>query len=142
MFGSSKDKKPYKTRQYAVVDGRLYVGIDAHGLHVGGGRMHLEKEQVAAFRDAVDGERGATLARHLTKLRKAGFSIGGEQLQRVPKPYDKEHERADLLRHKSLIAYVDHPPAEWLHTPSAKAEVEKALTALAPLNDWLAAATG
>lgn len=138
----SKDKTPYKTRRYAVVDGRLYVGIDAHGLHLGGGRMHLEKEQVAAFREAVAGERGVTLEQHLARLRRAGFSVGGAQLQRVPKPYDKEHERADLLRHKSLIAYVDHPPAEWLHTPRAATEVKKAWTALAPLDEWLAAVTG
>ena len=39
----SKDKTPYKTRQYAVVHSNnqgLYVGIDAHGLHLGGGMFH------------------------------------------------------------------------------------------------------
>ncbi len=139
----SHDKTPYKTRQYAVIDGALYVGIDAHGLHLGGGRFQLEKEAVQQMRAAMDGPPGAELERHLAKLRKAGFEIGGDQLKRVPKPYDAEHPRADLLKHKALIAYRDREPAEWLHTPTAKTEVVKAWKALAPLNDWLASnATG
>ena len=47
----SKDKTPYKTRQYAVVsvgDQGLYVGIDARGLHLGGGMFHTSTEQVKA----------------------------------------------------------------------------------------------
>jgi uncharacterized protein (TIGR02453 family) len=135
----SKDKTPYKTRQYALVEGSLYVGIDAHGLHVGGGQMHLEKEALLSMRSAIDGPAGRELERILTKLLKGGFSIGGEQLKRVPRPYDPEHPRADLLRHKALIAYVDHEPADWLHTPAAKDEIARAWKALAPLNAWLAA---
>ena len=134
----SKDKTPYKTRQYAVVEGRLYVGIDAHGLHLGGGRFHLETAEIARFRSAVhDAASGAALTKVLTGLRKKGFEGGGDQLVRVPKPYDREHPRADLLRHKSLISWVDHAPAEWLHTAAARDEVAKAWQALQPLNAWL-----
>jgi uncharacterized protein (TIGR02453 family) len=134
----SKDKTPYKTRQYAVVEGRLYVGIDAHGLHLGGGRFHLETAEIARFRTAVDDQAsGSALVKVLDGLRKKGFEVGGDQLVRVPKPYDREHPRADLLRHKSLISWVDHAPAEWLHTPAARHEVAKAWKALAPLNAWL-----
>ena len=135
----SKDKTPYKTRQYAVVEGGLYVGIDAHGLHLGGGRFHLEREQIARFRTAVDDAvSGAALTKVLAGLRKKGFEVGGDALKRVPKPYDAEHPRADLLRHKSLIAWVDHEPTEWLHTAAARDEVAKAWKAIAPLNAWLA----
>lgn len=138
----SKDKSPYKTRQYAVVhtgDQGLYVGIDAHGLHLGGGRFHASTAQVTQLRAAVDAETsGKELDTLLASLRRKGFRIGGDQLKRVPKPWDDSHPRADLLRHKSLIAYVDHEPAEWLHTPAAKAEVVSAWTAVLPLNRWLA----
>ena len=140
----SKDKTPYKTRQYAVVhvgDQGLYVGIDAHGLHLGGGMFHTTAEQVRNLREAIAGARGAELSKLLVGLRKKGFEVGGDQLKRVPKPWDDSHERADLLRHKSLISWVDHEPAEWLHTTRAKTEVVKAWKALTPLNDWLAAAT-
>jgi uncharacterized protein (TIGR02453 family) len=137
----SKDKTPYKTRQYAVVhqgDQGLYVGIDAEGLHLGGGMFHASTEQVTRMRSAIDDEStGSALESVLTKLRKGGMQVGGDQLKRVPKPYDPEHPRADLLRHKSLIAWVDHEPAPWLHTGEAKARVTKAWKALGPLNTWL-----
>jgi uncharacterized protein (TIGR02453 family) len=136
----SKDKTPYKTRQYAVVhlgDQGLYVGIDAHGLHLGGGMFHASTEQLVRRRAAIDSTAGAELVRLLAALRKKGYEVGGEQLKRVPKPYDAAHPREDLLRHKQLISWVDHPPAEWLHTPAAKAEVVKAWKALSPLNAWL-----
>jgi uncharacterized protein (TIGR02453 family) len=139
----SKDKTPYKTRQYAVVhdgDQALYVGIDAAGLHLGGGAFELPTERVARLRAAVADDRtGAALAAVLAKLRKAGFEVDGEQLKRVPKPWDDSHPRADLLRHKALITWVDHEPAPWLHTAEAKAVVVKAWKAVAPLNSWLAA---
>lgn len=139
----SKDKSPYKTRQYAVVhtgDQGLYVGIDAQGLHLGGGMFTATTEQVAKIRAAVaDDPTGPALERLLKSLRRKGFVIGGQQLKRVPKPWDDSHPRADLLRHKSLIAYVDHEPAEWLHTVEAKREVMAAWTAVTPLNDWLRA---
>jgi uncharacterized protein (TIGR02453 family) len=142
----SKDKAPYKTRQYAVVhsgDQGLYVGIDAQGLHLGGGMFHTTSDQVGSIRAAVaDQATGVALEKVLKSLIRKGFAVGGHQLKRVPKPWDESHPRADLLRHKSLIAYVDHEPAEWLHTVEAKREVIAAWTALAPLNAWLSAHSG
>jgi uncharacterized protein (TIGR02453 family) len=140
----SKDKTPYKTRQYAVVhtgDQGLYLGIDAHGLHLGGGMFQPSTDQVRRLRTAIAESPGAELSRVLAGLRKKGYEVGGDQLKRVPKPWDDTHPRAELLKHKSLISWVDHPPAEWLHTPKAKAEVVKAWKSFAPLNAWLAANT-
>ena len=140
----SKDKSPYKTRQYAVVhrgDQGLYLGVDATGLHLGGGSYHVTTEQVGRIRAAVDDDvTGPQLTALLKTLRRKGFEIGGDQLKRVPKPWDADHPRADLLRHKSLIAVVDHQPAPWLHTVKAKAEVIAAWKAVGPLNHWLSAA--
>ena len=142
----SKDKSPYKTRQYAVVhtgDQGLYVGIDANGLHLGGGMFHASTDQVTALRAAVAAEAtGGALEKLLKSLRRNGFVIGGHQLKRVPKPWDDGHPRAELLRYKSLIGYVDHEPAEWLHTVTARDETVSAWRALEPLNRWLADATG
>jgi uncharacterized protein (TIGR02453 family) len=140
----SADKTPYKTRQYAVIhsgDQGLYLGIDAHGLHLGGGMFRPSTDQVKRLRSAVAGSPGAELERLLDALRKKGYEVGGDQLKRVPKPWDVEHPRAELLKHKSLISWVDHAPAEWLHTPKARAEVVKAWKSFAPLNSWLAAHT-
>ena len=59
----SKDKTPYKTRQYAVVhtgDQGLYLGIDAQGLHLGGGMFQPATEQVKKLREAVAGWRSCS----------------------------------------------------------------------------------
>jgi uncharacterized protein (TIGR02453 family) len=138
----SKDKSPYKTRQYAVIvtaETGLYVGIDAHGLHLGGGRYHATSDEVARLRDAVaDETQGPELVGILDSLRRKGFETGGEQLKRVPKPWDASHPREDLLRHKTIIGWIDYEPAPWLHTSQAKTKVATAWRALEPLNRWLA----
>src|SRR3954453_1701907 len=63
----SKDKTPYKTRQYAVVhlgDQGLYVGIDGAGLHLGGAMFPAGTEQLGRVRAAIDAERtGAELVK-------------------------------------------------------------------------------
>jgi uncharacterized protein (TIGR02453 family) len=146
----SKDKSPYKTRQYAVVHlgsagiAGLYVGIDADGLHLGGGLYQASTEQARRMRAAIAQDRtGRELRTILDKLEAQGFELAGEQLKRVPKPWDDTHPRAALLRYKALTAHVHHPPDPWVHTRKAKEEVVKRWKALGPLNDWMGAhATG
>ncbi len=72
----SKDKSPYKTRQYAVVHlgsagiAGLYVGIDADGLHLGGGLYQASTEQARRMRAAIAEEPpGASWARSSTSSR-------------------------------------------------------------------------
>ncbi|MGZ6827392.1 MAG: DUF2461 domain-containing protein [Mycobacteriales bacterium] len=138
----SKDKTPYKTRQDAVVhvgEQALYLGLGADGLRVGGGRWHAAPEQVARLRTSVADDRtGGHLSAVLDGLRAAGFEVAGEQLKRVPRPWDATHPRAELLRHKSLVTWVDHAPEPWLHTAAAKEVVAEAWRAVEPLNRWLA----
>jgi uncharacterized protein (TIGR02453 family) len=146
----SKDKSPYKTRQYAVVHlgsagiAGLYVGIDADGLHLGGGLYQASTEQARRMRAAIAQDRtGRELRTILDKLEAQGFELAGEQLKRVPKPWDDTHPRAELLRYKALTAHVHHPPDPWVHTRKAKDEVVERWKALGPLNDWMGAhATG
>ena len=57
---------------------------------------------VAVWRAAVD-ERGEELASAIDELATAtGADIVGEALKRTPGPYDDDHPRAALLRHKML----------------------------------------
>lgn len=143
----AKDKSPYKTAQGAVVGTApgcgWYVQIGAAGLFVGGGFYQGSPAQIAQFRATVDDEvRGAELAAILAKLRKAKFTIGGEQLKTKPKGYDADHPRIDLLRHKSLTAGKEFGAPPWLDTPRTAKEVRNAWEALRPLNEWLAAVVG
>ena len=139
----AKDKTPYKDHAGAVahdMDGStgLYVQLSADGLYVAGGSWHLATDQVARLRSAVDDDAtGVRLAKLLAKLEKDDWRVGGDRLVRVPKPYDADHPRAELLRAKSLSASYPFEPDEWLHTPECADRVAEAWRALKPLNDWL-----
>jgi uncharacterized protein (TIGR02453 family) len=140
----SHDKTPYKTHQGAVVQGSdgagaYYVQISADGLMVAGGAWRLESDQVSRYRRAVaDGVQGPRLQRELGTLEAAGYTVSGERLVRVPKGFEVDAERADLLRHKSLHAVRTWEPADWLHGPQALDRVREGWRAFGPLNRWLA----
>ena len=60
-----------------------------------------------------------------------------QSLQRVPKPWDPDHPREELMRAKSLTAGRSEPPDEWMHTTEVKNWVAQSWRTLQPLNDWL-----
>lgn len=143
----AKDKTPYKDHQGAVVElpgsGALYVQVGADGLFVAGGMWNLASDQVERFRRALDDDvPGAALDRVLATLVKAGLTIGGDQLTRVPTGYAKEHPRADLLRRKALTASRHFGFPDWLPTERTLAEVASAWRRFQPLNAWLAQHVG
>ena len=150
----SKDKSPYKTHLggYLAIDGggqgpsapaALYVHVGARELFAAAGQYMMDGAQLARFREAVvDARRGAELASLLRKLTGAGFVAGShDMLQRVPRGFDPEHPRAELLKRKGLI--VSFPAARrdilvsrrfvpWLIAHSKR---------VVPLVEWLAATT-
>ncbi|MGB9378257.1 MAG: DUF2461 domain-containing protein [Mycobacteriales bacterium] len=139
----AKDKTPYKTQAAAFVqngpgEGGLYFAVSADGLFMGGGYYHTSTDQAQRLRAAVDDERtGSEISTIVAALRKQRWDIEGEQLKRIPKPWDETHPRADLLRHKSLIAGRSEPPDEWLYTPKVRTRIAKAWRQILPLNAWL-----
>ena len=135
----SKDKTPYKTQQGAWFgQSSVYVAVSAAGLFVAGGYWDTASDQVERMRRAVaDDVAGAELLRATAAVRKAGFSISGQQLTRVPAGYPKDHPRAEWLRYKSLTAHRDFGCPAWLSTRRAKTEVAKAWRSLSPLTAWL-----
>lgn len=129
----AKDKTLYKTHQGAVVADRLYVQISAEGLYVGGGLWHPDRDELLRLRTAVADDRtGPQLVRALD-----GWTVIGDQLVRVPRPWHADHPREDLLRRKSLGAGRAFEPADWLSTPECGERVRAAWRALRPLHDWL-----
>jgi uncharacterized protein (TIGR02453 family) len=141
----STDKTPYKTHQGAVLHpdgagvGSVYVQISADGLRVSGGCWRLQPDQIERYRRAVaDDLQGPRLAGELTRLRDRGWDIGGDRLIRAPRGWPADHERIDLLRHKSLSAAQDWQPADWLHSRGALDRVRDAWRQLTGLNAWFA----
>lgn len=135
----SKDKTPYKTHQGIwFQESSLYVQIGAAGLFVAGGYWDTDSAQVDRLRRAIDNDvPGNALRKAIAAVRRKGFEIGGQQLTRVPHGYDKDHARADLLRHKSLTASREFGAPDWLPTAKTKTEIVKAHKAIAPLVAWL-----
>ena len=135
----SADKTPYKTHIGATLERGGYVQLGADGLATGCGVWHLEPDELKRFRKAVAADRtGAELADIVTVLRGAGIDvIARESLKTVPRGFDREHERADLLRHKGLAAWRHWEVAAWLGSAAALDRVVDVLEAASPLNDWL-----
>ena len=91
------------THQYAYVDVcdtiALGIVLSLEGLAAEGGWLRSDSVQVARYRDAVRSSAGAELQRTVDTLGGRGYELLGERLQRTP-----DHERGELLRHKSLLA--------------------------------------
>lgn len=140
----SADKSPYKTAMGATVGGSGYVHFSAEGLGVGAGCHVMAPDQLARFRAAIDDDRsGGQLVAAVDAVEGSGVSVTvHERLKRVPRGFDPEHPRADLLRDKDLTAWIEWPVAPWLHTPDAETRVAEALRSSRPLSDWLDAHVG
>ncbi len=138
----AKDKTPYKNHQGAFVEvvesTGWYVEISPRGVRVSGGFYWAERERMAAIRAAIDDDRtGPALKRILTKLRKQGFEVHGEQLKTRPRGYGVDHPRIDLLRHKQLMASRSYGFEKVIHTPGLFTVVRDDWRATRPLVTWL-----
>ena len=98
----------------------------------------LDAPQLARFREAVAAAgSGAKLAAIVDELREKGYDVGGRELKRVPPPYQQDHPRADLLRHKRLYYWQQWAVGPWLATPSVRERVAAAWLDGGALNAWL-----
>jgi uncharacterized protein (TIGR02453 family) len=138
----SLDKSPYKTAQGAFASTAegvgYYLQVSADGLLIGGGCHTHTPAQLARFRSAVDAESsGQELQEIVHAVGAAGFEVEGESFKTVPRGFDKEHPRAELLKHKSLTAGMDLGQPGWLSGPEAIDEVARRWNELRPLVEWI-----
>ena len=145
----SKDKRPYNTHVRLVFwEGRrkkmenpsFFVRIGPDGVGVYAGIHVFQKPVLAAYRDAVVDDRlGADLETAIAAVRGAGaYAVGGEHYKRVPRGYDAEHPRAELLRYNGLWAHTVAPidPAV-IVTPELVEVCLEHCRKMAPLHRWL-----
>jgi uncharacterized protein (TIGR02453 family) len=146
----AKDKSPYKTWIGASLrlgdhkqpmDGvtALYLHFGIEEEFAGSGRYVFEDEVLAKWRKKVaDTTTGPEIAKLVGALRKAGYSLHAyDSLQRVPKPYDAEHPRAELLKMKGLVVEFPETPKGLIHKPGFTDWLVKHAKAAAPMNRWL-----
>lgn len=136
----SKDKSPYKTRCYGTIDGRLYAELARDGLFAGTGSYSMSSEQLARYRAAVDDDAsGRTLVDIVSTLETDGIETFGAVLKTAPRGFTTDHPRAELLRHKLLIAGARIVPdaSGGLSRDAALDHLRDTWTACAPLLAWL-----
>ena len=108
------------------------------GLRIQGAWWYPDPGQVDEFRRAVASERsGRELPAIIEDLRQKGYEISGDMMKRPPRGYPADHPRAELLRHRSLIAARSFGCEEWLHTPEVAERVLSSATELDALLTWL-----
>lgn len=137
----SADKTPYKTEAgmsaWTTTAG-LYAAVGADGLFVAGGMYQAATDQARRLRAAAAQARtGPALSRAVRELRRTGWEVDGAQLQRIPKPWDGTHPRAELLRFKTLTGSRMIPWSARLHTAAAADALVSGWRELGSLNRWL-----
>ncbi len=144
----SKDKTPYKTNLGIVWwegDGKktespgFYFHMAADEVWFGGGLWHLP--DVGRYREAVDDpEKGARLTAVVAQMAAAGHPITmTDPYKRVPRGYDKEHPRAELLKARGLTVSF---PALTREIVSSAGLVDVCFAyaqKMLPLHQWLVA---
>ena len=143
----AKDKTPYKTHQGAFVAAGpacgWYVEISARGFRSGAGFYEASGSDLGRIRASIANElTGDQLGKILAKLKRAGFTVGGDRLKTSPRGYDADHPRIDLLRHRSLTVGKDYGFEPIIHTAELVDAVRKDWKAARPLVDWVAARLG
>ena len=139
----AKDKSPYKTAAAAVTESEAgaayYVQLSALGLYVGSGYYHLAPDQLERYRAAVaDTKTGPKLAAAVDALRKQRYTVESrDALKRVPRGFDADHPRAELLKLKGMHVGREFGAPKWLHSAGALDRIVTTWRAAAPVNRWL-----
>jgi uncharacterized protein (TIGR02453 family) len=142
----SDDKTPLKTQAAAVFPCRglarhqgagLYLEVGPEGVWVGGGMYSPDPAQLLAVRQHI-----AANARRLRAIveappfRRVVGPLHGEQLQRVPRGFPKEHEAAEYLKYRQFLAGREYPAA-FAHSPRFYAGVLRVFKHVTPLTRFL-----
>jgi uncharacterized protein (TIGR02453 family) len=132
--------EPYKTQQGAVVMIEdaigYYAQVSAEGLRVGGGWYAPGGRQLARVRAAIDGPKGSTLERLVTKAGRR-FEMDTNPLATRPRGVDPDHPRIELLRARRIVGTRLYEPDE-VGTAKTLSMVRADWRALRELLDWIA----
>jgi len=116
----SENKKPYKTNIAASFWHRdlgkgggagMYFHVDPDGVWIGGGMYHPEMPQLHKVREHIAGnvQQFRSIVESPAFKRALDGGLEGEQLQRVPRGFSKDHEAAGYLRYRQFLAGKEYP---------------------------------
>ncbi len=146
----SKDKSPYNARLHMIfwVGGHpnrspgVHIVLNSLGVGYGAGQFGIEPAALSALRKRiVDPKDGDALIAALEAAESIGCRMGDPDLVRLPKGFDAVGRRADLLRHKAIVARTidTDAPAASVIGDTGKSWVLDITKTLLPLVRWLKA---
>jgi uncharacterized protein (TIGR02453 family) len=151
----SKDKSPYKThlaiyfwegRKKRMECSGFYFHVEPEKLLIGAGIYMFPKEHLDEYRDSVvHPVHGPKLVEAIKSIEgsasvkgEGGCGIyGGEKYKRVPRGYDPDHERADLLLNKGLTAFAESDIPDEFYSEALIDYSFEYFRKMAPLHRWL-----
>ena len=119
----SRDKSPYNARLHMIFwNGEhpnrapaVHIVLGPDGVGYGAGQFGFQPAGLKVIRDRIaDKADGDALIEALEQAEVVGCTMGEPDLVRLPKGYQAEGRRAELLRHKSIVARTfnrDAPPS-------------------------------
>lgn len=144
----NKDRPPYKTyAQMIFWEGPLAqkkansvfkLHFEPGKVVVGAGLWYFDGPLRKAYRAAVAADdTGAALAEIVAALTAKGFAVGHSKFKRVPRGYDPDHPRGELLKHDGLFArFTASPPPDAFHRADFLDWAMAHYETLAPLHAW------
>jgi uncharacterized protein (TIGR02453 family) len=142
----SQNKAPLKTHIAAVFPRRelgrhagasLYLEVTPGWVWAGGGLYAPDASQLQAVREHIAGHPRElrAIVESRSFLRVLG-PMTGEQLQRVPRGFPKDHAAADYLKHRQFLAGREFPAA-FAYSPKFYSGIVNVFKQVAPLAEYL-----
>ena len=139
----SKDKTPYKTHFGGIYKrihphnrGSLYVQIAPGDSFIGGGFFGPNKEVLFRIRKAIDLEEDLADILNEPALRSTYGEMYGEKLKTVPKGFEKDHERLNLLQYKQFLL-IKHYRDEEVQSPGFKEKIVADYKIMLPFLEYM-----
>jgi len=144
----SKEKHPYKThlallfwegtRKKTECPG-FYFHLEPNRLFLAAGLHIFPRDLLSIYRDAViDKNQGAALEKTIAQIRSnKKYKLGWEKYKKVPRGYDADHPRSDLLRMGGLGFSFETTDLDALLSPKAVDFCYNIYKDFLPLHIWL-----
>lgn len=148
----SKDKSPYKTNLamwfwegegHRMANSGFYFHLEPPNLMLGAGIHTFPKPVLAAYRAAVlDPVSGEALGQAINQVSQIdGCSIGGKHYKRVPRGFDADQERSELLQYNGLYCGIETFIPEALYYPELLDYCMQRYIKMMPIHIWLLTVT-